>query len=118
MFSASTSASTQSTSESQISDNNHRQPRKRRRTYANRKNDDFCNSEETELIHQALAKMIAMNQMPISFCTSAGFEQFMNIVKPNYKICKEEAIKKRLKSLKLSIQDIIQRDLKSANNNI
>jgi len=116
MFCASTSTSTQSTSESQVTDNNHRQPRKRRRTYANRKNDDFCNSEETELIHQALAKMIAMNQMPISFCSSAGFEQFMNIVKPNYKICKEEAIKKRLKSLKLSIQDIIQRDLKSANN--
>lgn len=116
MFCASTSTSTQSASESQVTDNNHRQPRKRRRTYANRKNDDFCNSEETELIHQALAKMIAMNQMPISFCSSAGFEQFMNIVKPNYKICKEEAIKKRLKSLKLSIQDIIHRDLKSANN--
>jgi len=87
MFSASTSTSIQSTSESQISDNNHRQPRKRCRTYANRKNDDFCNSKETELIHQALAKMIAMNQMPISFCSSAGFEQLMNIVKPNYKIC-------------------------------
>jgi len=54
MFSASTSTSIQSTSESQISDNNHRQPRKRRRTYANRKNDHFCNSEETEFIHQAL----------------------------------------------------------------
>lgn len=42
--------------------------------------------------------MIAMNQMPLSFCSSAGFEQFMTVVKPNYKICKEEAIKKRLKS--------------------
>jgi len=60
--------------------------------------------------------MIAMNQMSLLFCSSVGFEQFMNIVKPNYKICKEEAIKKRLKSLKLSIQDVIQRDLGSANN--
>lgn len=46
-----------------------------------------CNAQRTEEIHQALAKMVALNQMPISFCSSLGFKQFMNVVEPNYKPC-------------------------------
>jgi hypothetical protein len=78
------------------------QPRKRRRTYINKnfERNRICTSERTEEIHQALAKMIAMNQMPLSFCSSSGFKQFMNIVEPNYIICKEGAIKQRLKGFK------------------
>jgi hypothetical protein len=55
-------------------------PRKLRRIYRNREDDRICNSEKTEQIHQALAKMIAVNQMPLSFCSSEGFKQFMTVV--------------------------------------
>ncbi|XP_071579132.1 E3 SUMO-protein ligase ZBED1-like [Temnothorax nylanderi] len=41
---------------------------------------DLFPSKRKELIHQALAKMIAINQMPISFCSSEGFRQFMTAV--------------------------------------
>jgi hypothetical protein len=50
-----------------------------------------------------LAKIIAVNQMPISFCSSEGFKQFMAVVEPNYKICKEGAIKSRMKVLRSSV---------------
>lgn len=52
-----------------------------------------CNRERTELIHESLAKLIAMNQLPISFCSSVGFTKFMAVVEPSYNICKKEAIK-------------------------
>jgi len=42
-------------------------PRKRRRTYKNQEDDRICNSDKTEQIHQSLAKMIALNQMPHLF---------------------------------------------------
>jgi len=58
-------------------------------------------SERTEEIHQTLAKMIAMNQMPLSFCSSSGFKQFMSIVEPNYIICKEGAIKQKTQRIKI-----------------
>lgn len=59
-----------------------------------------CNFERTEQIHQALPLMIAMNQLPISFCSSPGFCQFMAAVEPNYKIYRDDTMKKRLHSLK------------------
>jgi hypothetical protein len=88
------------------------QPRKRRRTYINKnfERNQICTSERTEEIHQALAKMIAMNQMPLSFCSSSGFKQFVNIVEPNYIICKEGAIKQRLKGFKSSVEDSIKKN--------
>ncbi|KAL4123109.1 hypothetical protein QTP88_015339 [Uroleucon formosanum] len=94
------------------------QPRKRRRTYIDKNIDRnrICTSERTEEIHQALAKMIAMNQMPLSFCSSSGFKQFMSIVEPNYIICKEGAIKQRLKGLKSSVEYMIKKELKDASN--
>lgn len=54
-----------------------------------------CNSERTEQIHQALASLIAMNQSSIWFCSSPGFCQFMAVVEPNYKVCRDEAMKKK-----------------------
>ncbi|KAL5233952.1 hypothetical protein ACI65C_001362 [Semiaphis heraclei] len=92
------------------------QPRKRRRTYVD-KNFEInrsCSSERTEQIHKALAKMIAINQMPPSFCSSSGFKQFMSIVEPNYIICKEGAIKQRLKGFKSSVEVLIKKELKDA----
>jgi len=58
---------TTSSSEAQSSEIDASIPRKRRRTYKNQEDDRICNSDKTEQIHQALAKMIALNQMPLSF---------------------------------------------------
>lgn len=92
------------------------QPRKRRRTCVdtNLQGNRICSSERTEEIHQALAKMISINQMPLSFCSSPGFKQFMSTVEPNYTIPKEDAIKQRLKGFKSSIEDLIKKKLKNA----
>ncbi|XP_060836456.1 uncharacterized protein LOC132919127 [Rhopalosiphum padi] len=48
-------------------------------------------SERIEEIHKALSKMIAINQMPISFCSSPGFKHFMNVVEPNYTPCSPQS---------------------------
>ncbi|XP_071579091.1 E3 SUMO-protein ligase ZBED1-like [Temnothorax nylanderi] len=58
--------------------------------------------------------MIALNQMPISFCTSESFLQFMAIVEPNYKPIKEDALKKMLHALKESIEKSIKAELSKA----
>jgi len=58
--------------------------------------------------------MIAINQMPLSFCSRSGFKQFMSIVEPNYIICKEGAIKQRLKGFKSSVEYLIKKELKDA----
>lgn len=87
-------------------------PRKRPRIRRNQEDNRICNSEKTEQIHQTLAKMIAVNQRPLSFCSSEGFKLFMAVVEPNHKICKEGAIKSRLKALKSSVKEIIQKDLR------
>ncbi|KAL5237394.1 hypothetical protein ACI65C_004804 [Semiaphis heraclei] len=69
---------TSSSSEVQSSEIGAPIPRKRRRTYKNQEDDRICNSDKTEQIHQALAKMIALNQMPLSFCSSEGFKHEEN----------------------------------------
>lgn len=66
--------------------------------------DQEYNYKLAEKIHQALASLIVMNQLPILFCSSPGFCQFMAVVKTNYKICRYEAIKKRLHSLKSKVE--------------
>jgi len=58
---------TQSSSETQCLEIDEPIYRKRRRTYINREDDRICTSKKTKQIHQALAKMIAVNQMPLSF---------------------------------------------------
>jgi len=74
--------------------------------------DRKCNPERTESIHIGLAKLISMNQLPLSFCSSSGFRQFMAFVEPNYKIIKEEALKKRLHILKSTVEEKIRNNLK------
>ncbi|KAL4132406.1 hypothetical protein QTP88_009560 [Uroleucon formosanum] len=89
-------------------------PRKRRRFLTHDNDTDRkCSPERTETIHKALAKLISMNQLPLSFCSSPGFYQFMAVVEPNYKIIKEEALKKRLHFFKSSIEEKIRSDLKA-----
>ncbi|KAL4153991.1 hypothetical protein QTP88_001824 [Uroleucon formosanum] len=92
------------------------QPRKQCRTYIDKnfEKNRICSSGRTEEIHQALAKMIAINQMPLFFCSSSGFKQFMSTVESNYIICKEGAIKQRLKGLKSSAENLIKEELKDA----
>lgn len=87
---------------------------KRRRKQRNIQTNIVCNAERKELIHQALAKMIAINQMPISFCSSEGFRQFMTAVEPGYSPCKDEALKKRLHILKNNVEEKIKVALKDA----
>jgi hypothetical protein len=93
-------------------------PRKRQRRSYDRDitTTRLCNRERTEKIHEALSKLIAMNQLPLSFCSSIGFQNFMSVVEPNYKPCKEEAIKRRLIALKTSIKQTIKEDLNGVTN--
>lgn len=70
-----------------------------------------CSNERRELIHEALAKLISMNQLPISFCSSIGFKNFLAVVEPNYKICKQEAIKVRINRLKNLVETKIKENL-------
>ncbi|KAL4107281.1 hypothetical protein QTP88_017652 [Uroleucon formosanum] len=72
--------------------------------------------ERTEEIHKALSKMIAMNQMPLSFCSSPGFKYFMNVVDPNYKPCSAESVKNRLKLLTSDIRQLIKKELNEVTN--
>lgn len=69
--------------------------------------------KKTEQIHRALASLIAMNQLPLSFCLSPGFCQFMAVVEPNYKICSDQALKKRLHALKSNVVDKIKNELQN-----
>lgn len=87
-------------------------PRKRRRFLAPDSDADRkCNPDRTESIHKALAKLISMNQLPLSFCSSSGFRQFMAAVEPNYTICKEEELKKRLRFFKSTVEEKIRNGL-------
>lgn len=63
------------TSSSRLENNEESKSRKRRRISkkCGSNSDRECNYEKTEQIHQALAILIAMNQLPLSFCSSPGF---------------------------------------------
>lgn len=52
-----------------------------------------------------------MNQLPLSFCASDGFRQFMAVVEPNYKVIKEEALIKILHFFKSSVEEKIRNNL-------
>ncbi|XP_036347407.1 zinc finger BED domain-containing protein 1-like, partial [Rhagoletis pomonella] len=55
-----------------------------------------CPSKRQENITKALAKMIAMCQLKLSFSHSQGFINFMKEVDPGYKVPYPQAIKSRL----------------------
>ncbi|XP_034174846.1 E3 SUMO-protein ligase ZBED1-like [Osmia lignaria lignaria] len=56
-------------------------------------------SDRQEQISEALAHMIFLNMMPISFCSSEGFKQFMTILEPGYHCPSPESIMHRLQLL-------------------
>jgi len=77
----------------------------------NTTSDRLLSSEGTQEIHKALSKIIAMNQMPLSFCSSPGFKHFLNVVEPNYKPCSAESVKNRLKLLTSDNKKLIKNEL-------
>ena len=103
------------TPSSSLENNKESKSRKRRRISkkCESNSDRECNYEKTEQIHQALAILIAMNQLPLSFCSSLGFCQFMAVVEPNYKICRDQTMKKRLHALKSNFEDKIKNELQN-----
>ena len=60
---------------------------------------EACNARRQEEITQSLSRMIATNMMPISFCDSKGFKDFMKILEPGYSCPCRETITKRLQLL-------------------
>lgn len=65
----------------------------RKRQKINTTSDRLLSSERIEEIHKTFSKIIAINQMPLSFCSSPDFKKFMNVVEPNYKPCSPESVK-------------------------
>jgi hypothetical protein len=70
-----------------------------------------CDTERTEQIHRALAKLIAANQLPLSFASSASFHQFMLAIEPDYEVCKGEALKKQLHLLAETVKMKVKEEL-------
>lgn len=73
-----------------------------------------CNAERTEEIDQALVKMIIINQLPLSFVSSAGFKQFMNVVERCYAIPREDVAKKRLRLIYDNVKAQVVSELAAA----
>lgn len=61
-------------------------PSKRKRKNNNDKNQPECDEVQTEEIHKAVAIMIAMEQLPLSFCRSKGFQYLLSVIAPGYKV--------------------------------
>jgi len=93
----------------------HKSPVSRKRKRPNvlkvQKSKFACSNERRELIHESLAKLISMNQLPISFYSSIGFKNCMAVVEPNYKVCKQEAMKARINRLKKLVETKIRENL-------
>ena len=54
-----------------------------------------CTTKRQEEISQVLARMILINMMPISFCNSNGFKEFMAALEPGYQCpCPKSILKK------------------------
>lgn len=67
--------------------------RKRYEKFENKNDGRLCSRERNENINKPLAELIAVNQLPISFCSSEGFQNFMAVIEPNYKPCKKKLLK-------------------------
>lgn len=105
----STNESTSRTSEAGSSNE---PPLKRaRQTHAQSDAPIFCNKKRAEEITQALAKMISLDLLPLSFAQGDGFHHFMSVVEPGYKIPCTETVKKRIDLLYESTKKMIKNEL-------
>lgn len=71
-------------------------------------------AERQEKIDQALAKMIAINQLPLAFATSTGFRHFMDVVEPSYKTPSNAKLKNRIKLLHDHLKQKVASQIDSA----
>lgn len=55
-----------------------------------------CSRERSEVVTQAIAKMIIVDMLPISFVSNAGFHDFMGVVEPNYTLPCAKTIRSRI----------------------
>ncbi|KAH7953576.1 hypothetical protein HPB49_010299 [Dermacentor silvarum] len=78
-----------------------------------RKRQKRC-TERQEEIDQALAKMIAINQMPLAFTTSTGFRHFMGVVEPSYESPSITKLKNRIKLLHIQLREKVVSQIDSA----
>ncbi|RLU25469.1 hypothetical protein DMN91_001979 [Ooceraea biroi] len=88
------------------------QNRRKRHRFSTSKNGRSCSTERSEIINQSLTKMIATTQLPLSFVSSPGFVNFMSVIEPNYKMCKEDTLKKRLNNLYTEVKNKIREELR------
>ncbi|XP_070385732.1 E3 SUMO-protein ligase ZBED1-like [Dermacentor albipictus] len=79
-------------------------PRKRRK---------MCTARQEE-IDQALAKMVAVNQLPLAFTASAGFRHFMGVVERSYRPPSVAKLKNRIKLLHNQLRDKIMSQIDEA----
>lgn len=76
-----------------------------------RRNTSFSDEE----INDRIVKMIAVNQMPISFVSSAGYKILMELF-PGHVSIKEEAVKRRLRKLHEDSKNTIMNNLEKNQN--
>lgn len=84
-------------------------PRKKRKR--NETTQDFCSSDRQESITQAIAKFISTSMLPLSLVSLQGFQDFMKVLEPAYKMPCEQTIRSRLQVLYNKIRSIIEQKL-------
>lgn len=79
-----------------------------------------CNSENPlnrdrlEVINAGIARMIAVDMLPLSFSENRGFVDLMNIVIPGYNIPGRKSMENRIESLYVKTKDTVTTMLKAA----
>ncbi|KMQ85300.1 zinc finger bed domain-containing protein 1-like protein [Lasius niger] len=84
-------------------------PRKKRKR--NETTQDFCSSDRQESITQAIAKFISTSILPLSIVSLEGFQNFMKVLEPTYKVPCEQTIRSRLQVLYNTTRSIIEKKL-------
>ena len=73
-----------------------------------------CNRDRTELINQALAKIIIVAMLPLLFVTNEAFRGFMQILEPNFHVPCIQTLKNRLALIYNVVPDKIRSELSAA----
>jgi CRISPR/Cas system-associated endonuclease Cas1 len=73
--------------------------------------DSTCTGKRQEEISQAFVRKISVNMMPISFCNSKGFKEFMNVLQPEYRCPCPKTIIKRLELIHNEKRMKIEQDI-------
>ncbi|XP_011686386.1 PREDICTED: zinc finger BED domain-containing protein 1-like [Wasmannia auropunctata] len=95
---------------------NTRQPPRKRKL--KRKADEVCSTDRKENISQALARLIIINQLPLSFAETEGFRQFMATIEPGYVVPATKTILSRLQLIYDEVKTCVQREMQRDNASI